>query len=1156
MKKLILIPLGLLGVGVTLAVVPQFHQKHTMLRGQYDPLVGAYFEREAETYTQNHKLKKFVTPTDSYYSTQKDYSMDAIGDIESVWNVYTGAGTKIAVIDDGFSYTHSEYRRADGTSAILSSSRYYRTEWVDDYNYNVYYNEYSQTPSCIDEEYKNGEWESHGTETSTTAAAPMNNGGGVGIAPEADILALKVDFEFPSLKSAINYAIEQNVDVINMSLGAYAQSFTDGFGYYQEGESWIATYLEDVCQKAYNKGIIVIAAAGNEATSKKSYPACNSHVIGVGALETNYDTLAAFTNFNTSTTQADEKNVDILAPGYVYTANTTGTKTNRKYGWGETSGTSFSSPIVAGAACLWKQKNPSGTPSQFESKLTSTASGIGSYATKKVDPRLRGYSYGPYTSNIAAGRINVASLLDIDDPFIKVAQKSVNLQVNGTKQLTIETINGDVSYSSLNSSIASVSSTGLVKGISSGSTTIRVTATKNSKSTYVDIPCVVSDSIALTSFTLKEDSVTLAAGQTYQIEIVSYEPSNAEPTFMYDSLDTSVATVDLESGLVTAINEGSTQIYITDGNIDGYFDVTVTGSASSSYVKVMDTSEVTDGKYLIVNEGKSVAFDGSLTTIDAAKNNVAVTIVDGKIESNSTLDKSAFTLDASNGSLQRSTGTYIGATANSNSLVSSNSALSNTITVSSGVATIKSSAGPTLKFNKASDQMRFRYYKSGQEDICLYKLQSAAPVASKVLSSIRATYTGGDLYVGDSLDTSKIKVYASYTEPSLYPEEEVNGWTFEGFSSENAGENVVTITYTLSGVSKSTTITINILEDKITNLSAGCYYTYVPGIIIEKGDFYVTATYESGRTQSITDFEVVEDGTMLTYEETPDGGEVGEKQVHLVIFGVTYSLTVNVTRAPYVVPTPSTYTLNASSFSSAGLGSSTSSKNLTIDDVTYYANNAYVYSNTYLSFGKNTSGYLYNTTPLSYSIGSIYLSYKSGSPTADIYVSKDGINWVEYSSPLESSGYMYFKITYEGYSSLSTYTNIQSITISYLGEQTVQNICNYIMFDDTDGQCVEKLYEALDMLNTLSDSDKELFMIGSNYEIATARARLIAWAINQGKSLNLSSNQFVLNGARVITPTTYITSNPFRIIGISLIVGSTLAIIFIFVRDKRKKSNL
>jgi len=312
---------------------------------------NAHYVCAVEPEIQGVYAHKFYNPTDSYYSTQKSYSMNIVGDIQTVWDTYKGAGTKIAIIDDGFDHDHSEYTRSDGSSALLPASRYYYAS-----GNSAYYKSYSSDSTCLDEDWETdtSEWATHGTNTSTTAAAPAGNGGIVGIAPEADILALKIDMSFVAIKAAISYAITQDVDVINMSLGAYAESFTDGFNESQSGSSSIATYLNSVCNNAYNAGIIVVAAAGNEATSKKSYPACNNHVIGVGALAKNKaNELAAFTNFNTSTTQADEKNVDILAPGFVYAAGITGkSSSSHSQNWAATQGTSFSSPIVAGAACL------------------------------------------------------------------------------------------------------------------------------------------------------------------------------------------------------------------------------------------------------------------------------------------------------------------------------------------------------------------------------------------------------------------------------------------------------------------------------------------------------------------------------------------------------------------------------------------------------------------------------------------------------------------------------------------------------------------------------------------------------------------------------------------------------------------------------------
>ena len=144
---------------------------HEYKYGDYVPEEDAYFVEKIEDPTGLIKAHKFVTPSDNKYSSQLTRSMGTslIGDIESVWDSYTGKGTTVAVLDDGFDYNHPEYTREDGTSAILSTSRYYYSSGSS-----AYYKSYSSDPSCIAEDWEsdgNGgyEWATHGTNTSTTA---------------------------------------------------------------------------------------------------------------------------------------------------------------------------------------------------------------------------------------------------------------------------------------------------------------------------------------------------------------------------------------------------------------------------------------------------------------------------------------------------------------------------------------------------------------------------------------------------------------------------------------------------------------------------------------------------------------------------------------------------------------------------------------------------------------------------------------------------------------------------------------------------------------------------------------------------------------------------------------------------------------------------
>lgn len=144
---------------------------------------------------------------------------------------------------------------------------------------------------------------------------------------------------------------------------------------------------------------------------------------------------------------------------------------------------------------------------------------------------------------------------------------------------------------------------------------------------------------------------------------------------------------------------------------------------SSEYVKITSTADVTDGDYLIVYEGESaVAFNGSLETLDAVGNTIAVTIASGKIAGSEAIDAAVFSFDVYDEgfSIQSASGKYIGRTTTGNGLNANDTAILNTIEVTDGVAAITSN-GLVLKYNKASNQTRFRYYGSGQEDIAIYK---------------------------------------------------------------------------------------------------------------------------------------------------------------------------------------------------------------------------------------------------------------------------------------------------------------------------------------------------------------------------------------------------------------------------------------------------
>jgi subtilisin family serine protease len=146
--------------------------------------------------------------------------------------------------------------------------------------------------------------------------------------------------------NAIIYAADHGANIINMSMAFYGTVDT----------------LQSAVNYAWNKGLIIVASAGNYSTSTPYYPAAFSNVLGVSALSPS-GSPSSFSNYGNW--------IKLAAPGeQVYT-----TMIGGSYGYG--SGTSVSSPIVAGAAALVFSLNPSLTNAQVFQLLTANADDLG-----------------------------------------------------------------------------------------------------------------------------------------------------------------------------------------------------------------------------------------------------------------------------------------------------------------------------------------------------------------------------------------------------------------------------------------------------------------------------------------------------------------------------------------------------------------------------------------------------------------------------------------------------------------------------------------------------------------------------------------------------------------------------------------------------------
>lgn len=249
---------------------------------------------------------------DTFYDRQTYFDYINIG---NTWKKdYRGYGITVAIIDTGIDTDHSEFE------GRISPNSYYASEDKIVKDYISENGDYDW--SLIEDE------QGHGTAVAGTIAAAMNGVGTVGVAPEATLLIIKVAcdsngsfYRSSDLVFGLYYAIECDAPVVNMSFGGRENIYSE------------ATRL------GVDSNVLMVAAAGNEGNAQLTYPAADENVIGVGALAENSWDLADYSNYG--------ENVDLVAPGTVFTTKVGG-------GYDTISGTSFASPIVAGALALLK----------------------------------------------------------------------------------------------------------------------------------------------------------------------------------------------------------------------------------------------------------------------------------------------------------------------------------------------------------------------------------------------------------------------------------------------------------------------------------------------------------------------------------------------------------------------------------------------------------------------------------------------------------------------------------------------------------------------------------------------------------------------------------------------------------------------------------
>ncbi|MET0959924.1 MAG: S8 family serine peptidase [Psychrobacillus psychrotolerans] len=297
------------------------------------------------------RSSEFETMAGEYPTEQTPWGIKAIYNNSSLTATSGGAGINIAVLDTGVNINHY-----DLTNTVEQCKNFTTATPI-------------VNNSCND---ANG----HGTHVAGTALADGgSDGAGIyGVAPNADLWAYKVLGDDGSgysddIAAAIRHAADQAVStgtktVINMSLGSSASN----------------SLITSAVNYAYNKGVLIIAAAGNSGPSEGSigYPGALVNAVAVAALENRQQNgtyrIADFSSRGYSSTDGDyviqQGDIEISAPGAsIYSTWNNG-------GYNTISGTSMATPHVAGlAAKVWSQ-NPSWSHTQLRTNLQTRARAV------------------------------------------------------------------------------------------------------------------------------------------------------------------------------------------------------------------------------------------------------------------------------------------------------------------------------------------------------------------------------------------------------------------------------------------------------------------------------------------------------------------------------------------------------------------------------------------------------------------------------------------------------------------------------------------------------------------------------------------------------------------------------------------------------------